>query len=93
MEQVDLTTPQTQSPATNYKINKILLGWLDKAIRIELVADNGETLEASYDGDEAHNLMVALNKMDLSTNSLHKRIMTKLINDGYLSGTITGTPD
>ena len=92
MEQIDIT-PVALPSATNYKLNKLHLMWLDKAIRIELVADNGETIEHGYDGDEARNLMIALNKMDLSTKSLQRRVMEKLIADGVLSGTITGAVD
>jgi len=93
MEQIDLTTPITQPAITNYRLNKLDLRWLDQHIRIELVADSGEVIEHSYDGDIARNLMIALNKMDLSVKSLQRRVMEKLIADGVLAGTITGIPD
>jgi len=93
MEQIDLTTPITQPSITNYRLNKLDLRWLDQHIRIELVADSGEVIEHSYDGDIARNLMIALNKMDLSVKSLQRRVMEKLIADGVIVGTISGTPD
>jgi len=93
MEQIDLTTPITQPSTTNYRLNKLDLRWLDQHIRIELVADSGEVIEHSYDGDVARNLMIALNKADLSTNSLQRRVLNKLISDGVITGTISGVPD
>jgi len=93
MEQIDLTTPITQPSITNYRLNKLDLRWLDQHIRIELVADSGEVIEHSYDGDIARNLMIALNKMDLSVKSLQRRVMEKLIADGIISGAISGAPD
>jgi len=93
MEQIDLSTPITQPSITNYRLNKLDLRWLDQHIRIELVADSGEVIEHSYDGDIARNLMIALNKMDLSVKSLQRRVMEKLIADGIISGAISGAPD
>jgi len=93
MEQVDLTTPITQPAITNYRLNKLDLRWLDQHIRIELVSDAGDVIEHSYDGTTARNLMIALNKADLSTNSLQKRVLNKLISDGVITGTISGVPD
>jgi hypothetical protein len=55
--------------------------------------DNNEYTSIGYEGTEATNLMVALNKANLSTKSLHRRIMEKAIADGKLSGTISGVPD
>ncbi len=47
-----------------------------------------------YDGATATSLMVALNKANLSTSSLHKRVLQQLVADGKLTvGTVTGTPD
>jgi len=42
---------------------------------------------------DAVNLMNALNTADLRNNSLRRRVLNKLLADGYLgSGTISGTP-
>jgi hypothetical protein len=54
---------------------------------------NGRTLECRYDGEEAEALIVALNKANLSTNSLEKRIIQRCQQDGKLgAGTVSGTP-
>jgi hypothetical protein len=37
--------------------------------------------------------MIALNKANLSTTSLQRRVMNRLTALGRLSGTISGTPD
>jgi hypothetical protein len=37
--------------------------------------------------------MAALNKADLSSNSLQKRVLQKLIDDGVIPGTVSGAPD
>ncbi len=41
----------------------------------------------------ATTLMRVLNKANLFTKSLHKRIMEKAVADGKLTGTISGPPD
>ena len=101
-EQIDLTTPY--NPGTevdNFRVTALLLDWKGGKIVISLEGyDSGWTgttrtfVYADTDGDPvATNLMIALNKADLSTNSLHKRIINQLISDGYLDGSISGTPD
>lgn len=91
MEQVDITP--VQPPAkTHYTISRLTLDWDAACIDIVLRDNTGETQTHTYSGAEATNLMVILNTANLSTNSLHKRTLAKLIADGKLSGTITGTP-
>jgi len=45
------------------------------------------------DRTKAHNLMVALNKANLTIKSLQKRILEQLTTDGLLLGTVNGTPE
>jgi hypothetical protein len=53
----------------------------------------GRSLECRYDVDEADALVVALNKTNLSTTSLEKRVTQRCQADGKVpSGTISGTP-
>jgi len=95
MEQIDLTTPVVNDPtATNYfRIASLTLDWEREGIKITLVGENGVRTHIGYAGDEAVTLMVALNKVNLSTKSLQKRIMEKLLADGHLIGAISGTPE
>ena len=92
-EQIDLATTETTPDNTKYVINEFCLFWVARRITIELLGENGELLQFSYDGTEARNLMLALNKANLSVKSLHKRIMEKLINDGLIAGSISGAPE
>jgi hypothetical protein len=90
-EQLSLTVPET---ITTYYISAILLDWDNATIRINVRDENGNIVKALYEGETATNLMTGLNKSDLSTNSLHKRILERLVSDGKLpGGTVTGTPD
>jgi len=93
MEQIDLTAPEIKPTNNYYRINKLYFIWDTSHILIELIGQNGEEKEFSYSGIEAQNMMIALNKMDLSVKSLHRRIMEKLISDGLIGGVIAGTAD
>jgi len=56
--------------------------------------DGGKNITCTWTGTEAHSLIVALNKANLSSNSLEKRIMTQAQASGCLgAGTITGAPE
>ena len=93
-EQINLTTPITKPPITNYKIDSLVLNWSGAIITITLFDPvSGEKPVFSYYGTVATNLMIALNKTDLSVKSLQKRIFEKLIADGKILGTISGVPD
>lgn len=91
MEQVDITP--VQPPAkTHYTISRLTLDWDSAAIDITLRDNTGGTATHTYSGAEATQLMLTLNTANLTTNSLHKRTLAKLIADGKLTGTISGTP-
>lgn len=54
---------------------------------------SGRSLECAYDDVEAEALIVALNKANLTTISLEKRVLQRCQMDGKLgAGTVTGTP-
>lgn len=91
MEQVDIAP--VQPPAkTHYRISRLTLDWEAACIDIVLKDNTGGTQTHTYSGAEATSLMQVLNTTNLTTNSLHKRTLAKLIADGKLAGTITGTP-
>lgn len=93
-ERLDLASPEQTAPGTvTWKPFLLHLNWEAATIKVAFRGDNGEYLSIGYDGAEATTLMVALNKANLSTKSLHKRLMEKAIADGKMSGTISGTPD
>ncbi len=94
-EQVDLTAPdQVQAGTSVYIIKELNFDWGNKTIVIVLRGSGGEHKEVVYrEEDGSVTLMRSLNKADLSTKSLHRRVMEKLIADGRLAGSISGTPD
>lgn len=95
-ERIDLQTPYQPDPrqATSFTVWRLDLNWRDAVVGIYLKDDSTGVIRTfSYTGQEATNLMVALNKMNLTIKSLHRRVIEKLINDELLSGTIEGTPD
>ena len=53
----------------------------------------GKRLHCNYNGDIAEQLLIALNKVNLSTTSLEKRVTQRCQTDGQLgAGTMSGTP-
>lgn len=93
-EKIALTTPLVADPreTPNLEVQMLTLDWIGSRI-VVMVGQNGINRSFIYKGEQAKNMMITLNKANLSTNSLHKRILNQLISDGYLSGTISGTPD
>ena len=95
-EQINLTSAYQPDPrtASQFQIARIDLNWRAASIVIEVFdSSSGLSRAFVYDGDTATTLMVALNKANLSTKSLQKRVLEKLAADGLLAGTISGTPD
>lgn len=105
-ERIDLTTPDQARPGTpKYKVAGLWLDWEGRNFYVVLVGDNDNRRQETYRDDQdemgdplegstiATDRMRALNRANLSTKSLHKRIMEMLINDGRLGGSISGTPD
>jgi len=96
-EQHDLTVPIPSTGGTSYWRVRGLTFWydgVDSYIKINLIGENGEKKTVGYTGSEAETLIKQLNTMDLSTNSLHKRIMQRIATDGLIGdGSISGTPD
>ena len=96
-EQVNLTAPITPPTLSNYKVEKLDLdlGQVEALAEIFILlrGTNGGVFIYRYSGATARTLILQLNVVNLSTTSLQKRILQRLIADGVLSGTITGTPD
>ena len=97
-ERIDLTAPydpDTRS-TTQLRVNELRLRWgntsAESHIYVELSSGTIHT-SFTYIGQDARDQMVLLNKANLTSNSLHKRIINKLISDGKISGTVSGTPD
>lgn len=96
-EQLDLTIPVPAPIAQvdSYKVGKLTLDRMNNIIEV-IVWDGSDrnTMKTfEFTGQDAIDNMVALNKADLTSNSLEKRILNKLISDGFLAGSVSGTPD
>lgn len=91
VEQLNLSP---QVICSTYRVERLYLDWPGQLINISLLCvETGEVKIFTYTGEVARTLMIALNKANLSTSSLQKRILEKLVADGKLGGTVTGTPD
>ena len=92
-ETVNLSTPVVMNPTliNTFQVQYLHLNWADSTIDICLT-DGSATKNYTYSGTQARNLMVALNKANLTSVSLIHRIFNQLISDGYFQGTVVGTP-
>lgn len=92
-EILTLTAPIVPPSITTWRVTFLGLDWDAATISIRLRGPNGEVKTCGYQGSAATSMMVALNKANLSSNSLHKRVLTQLVSDGEIAGTISGSPD
>lgn len=94
-EQLTLTTPEVvpSKTTTYYRVVRVLFDWREARIAVVVEGERGELKTFDYEAAEALTLMRALNTANLSTLSLQKRILNRLVADGKMSGTVTGTPD
>ena len=96
-EEIALSTPTTPSPITSWKVVRIVLQTEpDALIQIKVVGSNGTFKDYEYNtiNDDPLTKIKVLNKANLSTKSLERRILEQLQSDfPGLNGTITGTPD
>lgn len=103
MEELALTDPIVVPATTTAKYRVVSLTLNIESIAlpsqepglilIELRDNNNERSSYRYEGTEATTMIKTLNTANLSTKSMHKRILEKLSNDGLLPGTVVGTPD
>ncbi len=91
MEILTITTPPAQQ--TTWRVNEVYFNWDAASIQIGLKGTNGEAKHHGYSGPTATTLMTSLNKANMSTTSLHKRVINQLVSDGVIAGTVSGSPD
>ena len=104
-EDLILTTPEVipQITTTSYRVVGLNLQWERTTIVIHVRGTNGELKQFQYGGNEpstppaektkALNLMIALNKANLTIKSLQRRVLEQLATDGLLVGAVSGSPD
>ena len=96
VEQLDLTTPETfaaPSIITSWRIDELHLYKAEAKVIIALVGTNGEKRTYTLTGLLATTYIKALNKRDATTTSNEKWTLNHLVTRGYLTGTVSGTPD
>lgn len=108
MEELVLTDPvvKPEEVKSNFKVISITLdheaiahtGPPPATVEAGLVAirlkDNlGNYYTHQYTGKTAQDFIKYINTGNFTTNSLHKRVLQRLSNDGILPGTVTGTPE
>ena len=104
MEELVLTDPIVipEQTTASYKVIALTLDWavvVDMVtgqtgmVRIDLKDNLGEKLTHYYHGQVALDMMKWMNTANFSVNSMHKRILQKLTQDGVLVGTVEGAPE
>jgi hypothetical protein len=103
MEELVLTDPVVIPSTTTakYHVISILMDMETRippspdpgCIVINLRDNNNVQSNYQYTGAPAITMIKSLNTANLTTKSMHKRILEKLSADGLLPGTVTGTPD
>lgn len=95
METLTLTTPQIVTTTTSaYTIDLISLDIRNLSISIQIRGQNSEVITKTYDNSTVPTgalLLHTLNTSNFSVNSLLKAILNRLITDGVLLGSVTGT--
>lgn len=92
-EQLDLTAAIVPPSRTTYAIQQLILDWAAQVIQVVLKGSDGFEIRVEYTGATAISLMLTLNTANLTTISLNKRVLQKLVTDGKLpAGTVSGTP-
>lgn len=92
-ESLVLTTPVAGPQITSYRVTRLNLRRLPSAfIGIDVIDNNGLESSFIYEGDVAKTLLNQLNTMNFTSTSLEKRVLLRLISDGYLVGSVSGTP-
>jgi hypothetical protein len=93
-EQVDLLSPDQASPGTlAYYVAEISMDRDAATVEIRLCSPIGLTRTFTFSGADALSYIRAMNRRDASTISNEKWTLQQLITKGYLSGSISGTPE
>ena len=100
-EDITLAAPVRVDPgASVFRIASLYFDWEQARVTVVLRAWNrtgfvgAHRVEVTYDGAVAVAMMTGLNKVNLSTRSLHQRVLDRLLADGKIpAGTVAGAVD
>jgi hypothetical protein len=92
-----LTTPVVIPSTTTIRVQTLYIDIITKTITITWLNNKGEVGSATYDTGTVPTgtqIITALNTANLTSNSLIRRVLTRLATDGHIpAGTVTGTPE
>ncbi len=92
-EQLDLSTPIVPPSRTAYTLARVVLDFEAQVIQAIVRGSDGVEIRGEWTGATAVTLMTALNTANLSTTSLVKRVLQKMVIDGKLpTGSVSGSP-
>jgi hypothetical protein len=94
-ELVTLTAAEVPPSNTRYKLDTLTLNLTQNTIAVHLVGENGEVKDAVYGPSTSPTgatLLSSLNTSNNTSTSLVKRVYQRLIADGVLAGSISGSP-
>lgn len=95
-EQITLTVPEAPPANPAYALQQLTLNLPGQYIRIDLIGANGEQKSKTYDGGTVPTGATLLHTLNIANfsgaTSLVKAIYLRLLADGVLAGSISGTP-
>jgi hypothetical protein len=94
-ETVTPPAPITKPSINGYTLDYLTLDVGQSRILCVVKSDTGETIQKVYDSTTTPtglSLLSTLNKSNFTTNSLIKAVFNRLIADGVIAGTVSGTP-
>jgi hypothetical protein len=90
----EIVTSKYKVVSLNLNMESPFAGIEPGLVLIELKDNNDVRTNYTYEGQQAIDMMKWMNTANFTVNSMQKRILQKLSNDGKLPpGDITGTPD
>lgn len=102
-ERIDLTTPIVKTDTTDcrldfFTVDPDLPTRANDRVLVLLLCNNGDVISKQYDGSSTptgKTVISSLNTANFSSPnpSLIKRIYTRLMLDGVITGTVTGSPE
>lgn len=92
-EALTRTLPPVPEGREDYRVTRVELDWERPRVAVVLHSQTGTRIGHQYEGPVARDLLRALNTANLSAQSLHRRVLQRLVQDGIVTGAITGAPD
>lgn len=78
-----------------FRVSLLVLDLFERRVKVHVrewdgTNYSGQVISLGYEGQEAYDLIVALNKVNLSTTSLQRRVINRLVTDGKLPPGVAG---